>query len=138
MTSARERVLQRARERPLPARLLDRLSRDEGGQALAEDRRPEAEWRAEALLAEYLTDAEWDQLTTQGYLEIRSAVMPARSYRIPRHGSQPLVYERGRPVCQLCVGPIEPLPRADLVLLHLVMIRGDERGYLATANRLPV
>lgn len=136
--SARERALQRARERPLPAALLELLSREERAHALAEDRYPAAERRAEALLAEYLTDAEWEQLTTQGYLEVPSVAVPGRSYHIPQHGGRPLVYERGRSVYQLCVGPLEPLPRADLVLLHLVMIRGDEAGYLATANRLPV
>jgi hypothetical protein len=136
--STRERAVQRARARPLPAALLELLAPDEWAQALAEDRRPAVERRAEALLAEYLTDAEWEQLTSRGYLEVPSKVTPHRTYRIPRHGGRPLVYEWGLPVCQLCVGPLEPLPRADLVLLHLVMIRGDEASYLATANRLPV
>jgi hypothetical protein len=136
--SVRDRTLQRPLPHPLPAVLLELLSREERAQTLAEDRSAAVERRAEALLAEYLTDAEWKQLTTQGYLTVPSTAVPRRSYHIPRHGGRPLVYERGRPVCQLCVGPLESLPRADLVLLHLVMIRGDEAGYLTIANRLPV
>jgi hypothetical protein len=118
--------------------VLDQLARSEWARARADERSGPAEQRAEALLREYLSPAEWAQLTTQGFVELPSTLTRGRAYRIPRHGGRPLVYERGRLVCQLCAGPIEPLPRADLVLLHLVLLRGDEVGYLATANRLPV
>jgi hypothetical protein len=118
--------------------MLEQLARYECARARAEDRGSEVEQRAEALLREYLSAAEWNQLTTQGFVEVVSTVARGRIYRIPRHGGRPLVYEQGRLVCQLCAGPMEPLPRADVVLLHLVLLRGDEAGYLATANRLPV
>jgi two-component system, response regulator PdtaR len=96
-----------------------------------------AEQRAEALLSEFLTEAERRQLAQEGYIETPSTLMPGRCYRIPRSGRSPLVYEHGRPVYRLCVGPVEPLPSADLVLCHLLLIRSDEMHYLATANRLP-
>ena len=97
----------------------------------------DAEARAWALLYDLLDERERTQLTMHGYLQINSPTRPVRSYRIPADGSRVLLYERGRPVCELCVGPVEPLPAGDVILLHKLMIEADERTYLARANLLP-
>jgi hypothetical protein len=94
--------------------------------------------RATALLHTHLTEGEWAQLTRRGSLEVASPSTPGRRYSIPRAGGIVTVYQGGRPVMQLCVGPAQPLPADDVVLLHLLLIRGDEPAYLATANRFPL
>ena len=95
----------------------------------------EAEARAAALLRELLSEAEHRQLTRDGYLEVPSPAYPARTYRVPRGGGRVLVYEGDRPVMALCVQPVAPLPGGDVVLLHKLLIEGDEPAYLRVANR---
>ena len=98
--------------------------------------RPEAEARAEALLRELLSEAEYRQLARDGYLEVPSPAHPGRTYRVPRGGGRVRVYEGGRPVMALCVQPAAPLPGGDVVLLHKLLIEGDEPAYLRVANHL--
>jgi hypothetical protein len=123
------RTVARAHPPPLPQRpplapILQRSRED-----------VEAERRAEALLSEFLTQEQRNQLAHEGFVEVPSTLVPGRSYRIPRSGRLPIVYERGVLVCRLCVGPVERLPAADLVLCHLMLITTDEQRYLAIANR---
>lgn len=98
---------------------------------------PEGEARATALLRTYMTENEWAQLTSDGCVDVASPSVPGRYYRIPRNGGMVTLYQRSRPVVRLCAGPAEALPRDDVVLLHMVCIRGDEQGYLETANPFP-
>ncbi|HEX6818689.1 MAG TPA: hypothetical protein VF120_09970, partial [Ktedonobacterales bacterium] len=121
---------------PLPAALQARLERLRERDRKQIQERIQAEQRAEALLGEFLTEEQRHQLANEGFVEVPSKLTPGRAYRVPRSGRFPLVYEHGIPVCRLCVGPIEPLPSADLVLCHLLLIRSDEQRYLATANRI--
>ncbi len=94
-----------------------------------------AQERAEALLQELLTEEEYRQLERRGYLEVRSPSRPQRVYRIPRHQGQVKVYEGGVPVMALCVQSTEPMPDGDVVLMHKLMIEGNEDEYLRVANR---
>jgi len=103
-------------------------------------REARAEWRraqerAECLLQHVLTPEESEALRRRGYLELRSRVHPTWVYRIPRHQGQVKVFEDDAPVLALCVQSIEPIPDADAVILHKVMIEGDEDNYLRVANR---
>lgn len=123
---------------PLPAELQARLTRIreyDQERVRAEHERVQTEQRAEALLDEFLTDGQLNQLTHEGYVEVPSTLVPGRVYRIPHSGHFPVVYEQGVPVYRLCVGPAEPLPCADLVLCHLLLITSDEQRYLAIAKR---
>ena len=45
------------------------------------------------------------------------------------------VFDGDTPVLALCVQSVEPIPDADTVLLHKLMIEGDEEHYLQVANR---
>jgi hypothetical protein len=101
-------------------------------------RRANAQERARALLNELLDEHERAQLAQRGYLQIASPSRQQRFYRIPRHGGRVRMYEYGKVVSLLCVGPAEPLPTADVILLHKLMIEGNEEAYLATANHFPV
>ena len=92
--------------------------------------------RAEALLRELLTAAECGQLERLGFLEVPSPTHPGRVYRVPRRRGRVTVLEGGAPVMLLCVGPVRALPDGDVVLLHKLMIEGDEAEYLRVANRL--
>lgn len=93
-----------------------------------------AETRARALLHEMLTDAECQQLMELGYLEVKSPSKAHRVYRIPGVAGRVRVFERGREIVELCVQPTEALPNSDVVLLHKLMIEGNEEEYLARAN----
>ena len=94
-----------------------------------------AQERAEALLQEILSEEEYRQLERRGYLEVRSPSRPHRLYRVPRHQGQVKVYEGGVPVMALCVQSMDPIPDGDAVLMHKLMIEGNEEEYLRIANR---
>ena len=94
-----------------------------------------AEERAEALLRELLSAEEYRQLGQLGYLEVRSRAQPGRRYRIPRHWGLVQVLEDAVPIALLCVKSTEPVPAADGVLMHKLMIEGNEEDYLRIANR---
>ena len=93
-----------------------------------------AERRARLLLREVLTDAEYQQLNADGYLEVASPTVERRVYRIPRAGGRVRMYEGKRLVCELCLRSTRSLPLSDLLVLHKLLIEGNEAGYLATAN----
>lgn len=95
---------------------------------------PEAVARAQAMLRELLTDEEYRQLNAEGCLVIPSKVNPGQQYHVPRYRGQVRVYEEGMLVAGLCLQPKELLPDADVILLHKLMLEGDEEAYLAEAN----
>jgi hypothetical protein len=97
-------------------------------------KRADAERRAEALLRQMLTEEEYQQLVCQGYLKVQSPSVPQRTYLIPRYRGLVRVYESGKSVMRLCVGPVDPVPDADVVLIHKLMIEGNEDEYLRSAN----
>ena len=99
-------------------------------------KRPGARQRSEALLRDLLGDDEYIRLTQHGYLEMRSRNHPERTYRIPRRGGFVTMFERGEPVEVLCIGPAEPLPPADVLIMHKLLIESDEEIYLRTANHM--
>lgn len=94
----------------------------------------EAEQKAESLLKSLLTSEQYNHLVRKGYLEVQSGMFPYRTYRIPRHRGSVEVYEMGRLVMSLCVQPTEVVPDADVVVMHKLMIEGNEREYLRRAN----
>jgi hypothetical protein len=93
--------------------------------------------RARLLLRGLLTDEEFAQFLRDGYLEVRSTIYPHREYHIPGLAGMVRVYEDGKPTMRLCVGPTRALPPDDVIVTHLLMIRGDERRYLEKANAFP-
>jgi hypothetical protein len=93
-----------------------------------------AEARARVLLREMLSDAEYAQLTRDGYLEVTSPSVARRLYRIPWSAGRVCMMDDGQEVAELCLQSTEPLPDSDLVILHKLMIEGNEREYLAKAN----
>lgn len=90
--------------------------------------------RARALLRAVLTEREYRLLARRGYLEVNSPSNAQRVYRIPGAGGLVRVYDHGTAVMDLCLQPAEPLPEEDIVLLHKLMIEGNEQEYLARAN----
>jgi hypothetical protein len=94
----------------------------------------EAEQKAEQLLKILLTADQYNHLSRKGYIEVQSGMYPYRTYRIPRHRGSVEVYEMGRLVMSLCVQPTEVVPDADVVVMHKLMIEGNEREYLRRAN----
>lgn len=94
----------------------------------------EAEQRAEQLLKILLSSDQYNHLVRKGYIEVQSGMYPYRTYRIPRHRGSVEVYEMGRLVMSLCVQPTEQVPDADVVVMHKLMIEGNEREYLRRAN----
>jgi hypothetical protein len=97
-----------------------------------------ARQRSEALLRDVLGADEYERLTQRGYLEVLSGKHLERVYHIPRNRGFVTMFERGEPVDLLCIGPAGPLPPADVVLLHKLLIEADEENYLRTANHMPL
>ena len=94
--------------------------------------------RAERLLAANLSERERLQLQRCGYIELVSPKVRGRTYRVPARPGMVEVYEHGEPAMRLCVQPAVPLPQPDVVLMHKLLIEGDEQTYLRMANRLPL
>jgi hypothetical protein len=97
-----------------------------------------AEARSRALLRDLLDEREAQQLTEHGYLDIASPNYEDRVYRIPGCAGWVCVYEKGQARMHLCVQPVDPLPAHDVIALHKLMIEGNEHGYLARANEIPL
>ncbi len=117
------------------------LSPDGGIDANLSRRRPlpgTAADQAEALLRDVLDADEYEQLTTSAFVDVKSPADPDRIYRIPAYGGQVRVYERGAPVRNLCIQPVDPLPSADVVAIHKLMIQAAEQDYLARARRFAI
>ncbi|HEV2238100.1 MAG TPA: hypothetical protein VGR57_15675 [Ktedonobacterales bacterium] len=93
-----------------------------------------AEARARVMLREMLTDGQYEQLTRDGFLEVPSPSVAQRLYRIPWSAGRVCMVDDGQEVAELCLQSTEPLPDSDLVVLHKLMIEGNEREYLAKAN----
>ena len=96
-----------------------------------------AQERSLALLRDVLSEHEFEQWTRQGYLDVSSPSEAQRIYRIRRADGLVRVYEQGKAVRALCLQPAEPLPSNDLVVLHKLMIQGNEQEYVQKANLYP-
>jgi hypothetical protein len=104
----------------------------------------EAKKRAEALLRASITNEQYQQLLSRGYMEIPSQLYPGYTYRIPRGQQRVQIYETNqtvsnpysRKLAELCIVPCDPVPDADMVLAHKLMIEADEQTYLSIANRI--
>lgn len=92
--------------------------------------------RAEALLRDILDQREYQQLTLHGYLDVKSPTHARRIYRIPACVGLVRMYEDGIAARELCIQPVEPLPSADVVVMHKLMIEGAEQEYLARARQI--
>jgi hypothetical protein len=99
--------------------------------------REAADARGHELLRNFLGEAEYAQLMERGYLEVASPHHSDRTYRIPLSDGLVQVYDQGELTKRLCLQPTEYLPRSDVVILHTLMITGDEHEYLARANAFP-
>lgn len=93
--------------------------------------------RAEALLREFLDEREYAQWTKRGYVDVVSPNNAQRIYRIPGYIGLVRMYENGMAIRELCLRPVEPLPGPDVIVMHKLMIQGDERQYLASARHYP-
>lgn len=96
-----------------------------------------AEQRARALLQQQLGDEGFALLVRRGYLEIPSPSLPDRTYRIPFTHGMVEVIEGGLATMRLCIVPTRWVPDCDLVIMHKLLIEGDEARYLRVANRFP-
>jgi hypothetical protein len=122
----------------LPARLADGLA----ATLLAERRRWwHASLRAARLTRRTIGLGVYQQLCRTGFVRVLSALYPGRVYLVPRRtspsGARVLVEEHGRVVGGLCLRPRQPLPDPEEVVAHVLLLRGDERAYLAAANFFP-
>ena len=103
-----------------------------------------AKKRAEVLLRASISTEQYQQLLNRGYLEIPSRLYPGYLYRIPRTQQRVQIYETNqtvaspysRKLAELCIVPCDPVPDADMVLAHKLMIEADEQTYLSIANRI--
>ncbi len=97
----------------------------------------EAEEKAELVVRSVLTTDEYDRLHRDGYLDVPSPSFPQRVYRIPSGTGTVTVLEGGQCVARLCVYSTQPIPEREAVVVHKLMIEGNEQDYLRAANHLP-
>jgi len=95
----------------------------------------ESEESAERLLRTVLGDAKYEDFIRLGYIEIPSRTHPGRVYMIRSWPGKVTIVEGGQPTAVLCAQPIIDVPMADLLVLHKLMIEGNEDEYLRTANQ---
>lgn len=96
-----------------------------------------AESRAKLLLRQLLGAEEYERVARRGYLEVPSPSIPDRLYRVPYFQGMVDVIEGGVATMRLCVVPARWVPDADVVIMHKLLIEGDEARYLRVANRFP-
>ncbi len=104
---------------------------------LTRGERAAADARGQELLRDFLEEREYGQLMERGYLEVASPEYEDRTYRIPFTDGLVQVYDHGQLSKRLCLQPAEYLPRSDVIILHKLMITGNEQEYLARANAFP-
>lgn len=96
--------------------------------------RSDAERRAQELIVKMLNREQVTQLNGLGFIELRSRLIPGRTYRLPRRRGQVQVYEHGHHAGSLCIQPTRWVPDGDIVIMHKLMIEANEAEYLRTAN----
>jgi hypothetical protein len=96
----------------------------------------DAAWRrAESLLRDSLTPAQYAAYRARGYVEVPSRLYPHRTYRVD--GWRPVaVHEHGQFVGAVCIRPREHLPGPDILLARKLMIEGSEAQFLRCGNWL--
>ncbi|MHB0870836.1 MAG: hypothetical protein ACYC66_12700 [Chloroflexota bacterium] len=99
--------------------------------------RQDAQARADLLVRALLSATEYEQLSSRGYLDVRSPTDPQRVYRIPSGTGLVTVMDRGYCVERLCVQSTAPIPEQEAVIVHKLMIEGNEEEYLKLANHFP-
>lgn len=97
----------------------------------------EANERAEKVVISVLSPNEYQQLHQSGYVDIPSPGYPGRVYRVPSGQGMVAVMEGGRCIERLCAQSTTPIPDREIVLIHKLMIEGNEQEYLQTANHFP-
>jgi hypothetical protein len=96
-----------------------------------------ADERAALLLRRVLSEREYEQWLRCSFVEIASPHHADWRYRIPAQPEPVWLFIKGKAITRLCVQPLDPVPDADVVIMHKLMIEADEEGYLDLANRLP-
>jgi hypothetical protein len=96
-----------------------------------------AEGRANLLLRQLLGDEEFERFARRSYLDVPSPSISERVYRVPSSQGMVDVIEGGIATMRLCVVPTRWVPDADVVIMHKLLIEGDEARYLRVANRFP-
>lgn len=97
---------------------------------------PAAVERAAQLLQEVMPEDQLAELDANGHFSIKSPNHPGREYRVWSTVRPVDVYESGKLTMSLCVESLDPLPPGDVMLVHKLMIEGNEKEYLRVANQL--
>ena len=92
--------------------------------------------RAEDLVRHMLSDGEYAQLCREGFIELRSRRVPGRRYRIPAGGSPVAALEPDGRLVYLCLQPVLPVPRQELLVIQKLLLEGDEDAFWQRANRV--
>lgn len=96
-----------------------------------------ADKRADVLTRRLLSPIDYGQLEQLGYIEVGSRIRSKRVYRIGMRCPMVQVVDNDIVVANLCLQPLERLPRKELVLAHKLMLETDERDYWSRANIFP-
>lgn len=96
----------------------------------------DAAWRrAEGLLHDSLTPAQYAAYRSHGYVDVPSKLHKGWTYRVD--GWRPVsVYEGGQFLGAVCIRPREHIPGPDILLARKLMIEGAEAEFLSAGNWL--
>jgi hypothetical protein len=95
-----------------------------------------ADRRAEALLRDVLTPVELGQLSQSGYVDVPSRTTSGRVYRVPASHGLVAVLDDGHVTHRLCLMPLRAVPAREYILVHKLLLEGDEDEYWRRANQV--
>jgi len=90
--------------------------------------------RADRLLRDQLISRQRQTFDKLGFFDVKSKSNPDRAYRIPESGMI-VMFEKGKPVEQLCIYPVQSLPKGDKLLTLKFLAEAEENELLKTSNR---
>jgi hypothetical protein len=82
------------------------------------------ELRAQTLLRDMISEAEWRRYVTNGFLMVKGA--SGRWYQVFRDGRHIQVFERGQRIASICIHSDQKCPPSDHVINMKVLIEIDE------------
>lgn len=94
-----------------------------------------AENKSMRLLREWLSEAEWNYLQENDQLELPSQYEKDVIYIVKKTKYAKVdVKKADKIIHQLCIHPDE-LPTGDMILTNILLLKTDEKRFLATANK---
>lgn len=95
-----------------------------------------AENKSMRLLRQWLSEAEWNYLQEHDQLELPSQYEKDVIYIVKKDKRAKIVVKKhDKLLHELCIHPEQDLPTGDMMLANILLLKTDEKRFLATANK---